>query len=143
MRELHAHHRLHRRATADLALAGLPPAAVAEAAETASEAASEIEHAVYAIDCEVARRLQAKFMVPAASVPRHSESVGAVLSWVVELWIEVDEHREGTESLPAAPALADLLDAYTDLCEELVLGLRQLPTPRRPLPYRAEADGAR
>ncbi|MFD4356751.1 hypothetical protein ACFWPX_29665 [Nocardia sp. NPDC058518] len=143
LRELHAHHRLHRSAAADLAIEGLPSAAVSEAAELACVAASDIEHTVYAIDCEVARRLRARSVVPQATAPRHSESVGAVLSRVVGLWIEVDDHRDGTEHLPAAPQLFELLDAYTHLSVELALGARQLPTPRRPLPCRSEADGAR
>ncbi|MFI8977488.1 hypothetical protein ACIGO9_31730 [Nocardia asteroides] len=142
LRELHAQHSLHARATTDMATEGLHPAAVAVAARTASVCAFEVEHTIYAIDCEVARRLQARSVVAAASAPRHSESVGAVFSRMVQLWIEVDDHREGTDLLPAGPALFELLGSYTDLCDELVLGVRQLPTPRRPLLCRSEADGA-
>lgn len=142
LRELHELHRLHRSATGDLAIEGLSPAAVSEAAETASVAAAEITECVAVIDIEISRRLTAMAVVPDPTAPRHSESVGSVFSRMVGLWIEVDDHRDGTETLPAARQLAELLDAYGDLTAELVVGERQLPTPRRALSSRPEPGGA-
>ncbi|MFF5037000.1 hypothetical protein [Nocardia salmonicida] len=133
LQQLHAQHRAYRAAATDLATEGLPPAVLTVAAATVTAVASDVEHTIFQIDCEIARRIESGSVAVGSSAPHHTESVGAVLSRVVLLWIEIDTHRDGTTELPEALELFQLLGAYDALREEVATGARRLPTPRRPL----------
>ncbi|MFF2088517.1 hypothetical protein ACFVVM_32440 [Nocardia sp. NPDC058176] len=131
LHRLHTLHRAYRAASTDVATEGLPESVLRDASASVTSLGADIEHTVFEIDAEVARRLDAHGGA-SFDAPLHTESIGAILSRVALLWIEVDAHREGTQELPAAVELFELIGAYGSLREAIASGNRQLPTVRRP-----------
>ncbi len=131
LQELHALHLAYRKAATDLATEGMPEPVLRAASTAVSRLAAAVEDTIFEIDDTIARRL-ASHVGTSIKAPLHTESVGAILSRLAVLWIEVDAHRDGTEHLPEAIELFELLGAYGALRDAVTSGERQLPTARRP-----------